>query len=294
MTVKVPMLLILAVLVEQTTGAQLSDCKTIYRVEGKEAAYPRLSADNKRILYQHNESGKWHLRIMEIATAKHVEIASGSSNNNFPDWSADNEWIAFVSDRDGNEEIYMAKADGAGMKRVTTHGARDIHPYFSPDGRYLLFNSTRGNGSLDIFRYEIATGTTQQLSHTPDHETCARYSPDMGSIVFLRNNDEMDDIFLMDAKTLVTKNLTNTPFQTDGWPMFSNDGKWIYYSSMDPGIYCLFRMRADGTNRQQLSAATRGEEHARVYIAKEGDFLIFNSRSAGTIEIRSCRIGSED
>jgi hypothetical protein len=50
------------------------------------------------------------------------------------------------------------------------------------------------------------------------------------------------------------------------------------------GELLLFEINFMG--RQQLSAAARGQEHARVYIAKEGDFLIFNNRAAGTIEIR--------
>jgi TolB protein len=272
--------------------AQVKDCRLVYKADGKEAAYPRLSADNKRILYQSNESGKWHLFIMDTSGKKHQQLTEGTSNNNFPDWSADNRLVAFVSNRDGNEEIYLVKTDGTELKRITTDKARDIHPYFSPDGKCLLFNSTRGNGSLDIYRYNLASGNTARLTSTEDQETCARYSPDMKTIVFLRNNEEMDDIFLMEMETSMTRYLTNTPFKTDGWPMFGPDSKWIYYSSMDPGTYCMFRIREDGTSREQLSRAEEGEEHARVFISRTGHLLIFNRRIGRTIEIRSCSINS--
>src|SRR5262245_36988508 len=138
-------------------NAQGVNCKTIYRVNDKESAYPRFSNDNKKILFQSNASGKWQLQVLDIALNSVRNITHDTANNNFPDWSPDNKLIAFVSDRDGNEEIYLLNTIDSSLKRITNDAARDIHPYFSPDGNFILFNSTRGNGSLDIYRYEIKT-----------------------------------------------------------------------------------------------------------------------------------------
>jgi 7,8-dihydropterin-6-yl-methyl-4-(beta-D-ribofuranosyl)aminobenzene 5'-phosphate synthase len=44
--------------------------------------------------------------------------------------------IAFVSDRDGNDEIYRMDADGGNQRRLTEHPADDCFPFWSPDGRY--------------------------------------------------------------------------------------------------------------------------------------------------------------
>jgi len=71
--------------------------------DGVENAYPRLSRDGKRILYQSNRTGKWQLYIMDITTKKQERITNDAFNNNFVDWSMDGLWVAFVSDRDGNE-----------------------------------------------------------------------------------------------------------------------------------------------------------------------------------------------
>src|SRR5262245_61999986 len=51
--------------------------------------------------------------------------------------------IAFVSERDGNSEIYAANEDGTGQVRVTYHGAQDVTPAWSPDGNRLAFASDR-------------------------------------------------------------------------------------------------------------------------------------------------------
>src|SRR5690348_11016380 len=58
--------------------------------------------------------------------------------------------IAFVSEREGNPEIYAANEDGTGQVRVTYHGAQDVSPAWSPDGSRLAFASDR-NGRWEIY-----------------------------------------------------------------------------------------------------------------------------------------------
>src|ERR1043165_9772251 len=118
--------------------AQEKRCTVLLSEPNVENAYPRLSKDGKSILYQSNKSGKWHLYIMDIASEKQQQITPDETNDNLPDWDAKNEWIAFVSDRDGNEEIYRMKRDGSGLQRITNDPERDIHPYFSPDGKHQI------------------------------------------------------------------------------------------------------------------------------------------------------------
>ena len=289
------MLKILLLLPALGFGLSVSGQETVLLHEEKvENAYPRLSRDGKKILYQSNRTGKWQIFIMDTQSDKQFPLTNDNFNNNFPDWNTDGTQIAFVSDRDGNEEIYLINSDGTGLKRLTSDPQRDIHPYFSPDGRYVLFNSTWSNGSLDIFRYDLQTGKTVQLTNTPnDHETCARYSPDMKSIVFLRNNEETDDLFVLNLTNGLTENVSKTPYITDGWPVFSNDGNWIYYSSMEGQTYSIYRIRTDGTGKEQISFAAPGEEHARVFLADDGHSLIYNLRKGGTIDIRRLDLASK-
>jgi len=264
--------------------AQIKQTKLILKEEGKENAYPRFSSNGKQFLYQSNRTGKWQLFIYDIGSGQSKAVTSDSSNNNFPDWSKNNEWIAFVSDRSGNEEIYLMKKDASGLKQITNHPSRDIHPYFSPDGKYILFNSDRF-GSLDIFRYTIATGKTERLTDTPQNETCARYSPDMKEIVYLKNDASADDVFILDMKTAISRNLTQTPGSTDGWPMFSPDGKWVYYSSMESGTYCIYRISPDGKTKEKLTSAMTGEEDARVCVSQDNAKVLFNKKVNKTIEV---------
>src|SRR5690606_30335308 len=175
---------------------------------GVENAYPRLSSDGRRILYQSNRTGSWQLFILDTATGEQQRLTNDEYNNNFVDWSADDQWVAFVSDRDGNEEIYRMRTDGTGLERLTEHPERAVRPYVSPDGNYLLINSTRGNGSLDVYRLELATRELLRVTDSPMQETCARYSPDMKQIVLLRNGPTSDDVVILELETGQLRNLT--------------------------------------------------------------------------------------
>jgi tetratricopeptide (TPR) repeat protein len=52
--------------------------------------------------------------------------------------------IAFMSNRDGNEEIYIMNLDGSGLKRLTNNAANDGLPIWSPDGKTIAFVSDQG------------------------------------------------------------------------------------------------------------------------------------------------------
>lgn len=270
--------------------SQTTNCKLLYAEDGVESAYPRLSRDKKTILFQTNRSGKWQLLYMDLESRNQTSVNKDTFNNNFPDWSADNQWITFVSDRDGNEEIYLMKNDGSDMQRLTYDPGRDIHPYFSPDGNYILFSSTRGNKSLDIYRYTIKTKKTERLTNSLDNETCARYSPNMQLIVYLKNNNVSDDIYVLNIFNFLSDNITKTPTVQDGWPIFSADGKWIYYSSKESGKYSIFRIQPDGNNKQRLTFAKDGEEDARVCISDDGSMMIYNKKTGKTIDLRVCLV----
>ena len=58
--------------------------------------------------------------------------------------------IAFVSSRDGNDEIYVMNADGSNQTRLTHDPPINAAPAWSPDGRQLAFISTR-DGNLEIY-----------------------------------------------------------------------------------------------------------------------------------------------
>ena len=76
-----------------------------------------------------------------------------------PVWSADGARIAFVSERDGNPEIYVMNADGSGQTRLTNDAAADSAPAWAPDGTRILFTAAR-DGNPELYTMN-ANGSNQ-------------------------------------------------------------------------------------------------------------------------------------
>jgi TolB protein len=82
-----------------------------------------------------------------------VRLTGNGGRAEDPVWSPDGQRIAFVSDRDGNDEIYVMDVgailgdDGGGLTRLTRSRDDDSDPIWSPDGTCLAFASHGENGS---------------------------------------------------------------------------------------------------------------------------------------------------
>jgi TolB protein len=148
---------------------------------------PAWSPDGQVLLFQ---------RGLEQSSRTNIEIFSVNMNGGEPRqlpggspaldgearFSPDGKQILFVSQRDGNSDIYLMNADGSDTRRLTRHPSPDIHPDWSPDGRWIVFASSRGSpsGKNNYHLYTMAPdGTNQcQLTHGENLEWQPSWSPD--------------------------------------------------------------------------------------------------------------------
>jgi len=89
-------------------------------------------------------------------------------------------------------EIFLAPfapgADPVGRPaNITNNHGYDNQPSFTPDGAGVLFTSIRGGGTqTDIYRYDVASGTTAQVTRTPESEYSPTVTPDGAHISVIR------------------------------------------------------------------------------------------------------------
>lgn len=75
-------------------------------------------------------------------------------------FSPDGTQLLFVSDRDGDPDIYVAHADGSHVKQLTNHPGYDGGPFFSPDGQWIAYRTDRQEKDLLQIHIMKADGTS--------------------------------------------------------------------------------------------------------------------------------------
>jgi hypothetical protein len=159
--------------------------------------------------------------------------------------------IAFVTDRDGNREIYSMDSEGANLANLTNAGSDEFDPVWSPDGKQIAFVSNRptdtGGGQfvyvMNVDGSDVRQLTSDSSSQYPD------WSDDGKVIVYSANAD----IYLIKADgSAPSVNLTNSP-EEDTQPVISGDGRQIAWLSGTLDHWNLFVMNTDGNNIQQLT-----------------------------------------
>ncbi len=80
----------------------------------------------------------------------------------FPAWSPDGKRLIFMSNRDGNWEIYLVNADGSGLRRLTQSNSSEGMPTWSPDGIAIAYMSDRG-GQWGVYLQRLDDGRVARL-----------------------------------------------------------------------------------------------------------------------------------
>jgi PKD repeat protein len=160
--------------------------------------------------------------------------------------------IAFTSDRDGNNEIYILNTDTTQIN-LTNNPANDTSSAWSPDGSKIAFVSDREGGKKQIFVMDANGGNTIRISDTTANDTSPTWSPDGSKIAFVSDRGGKKRVFVMNAgdganPTDLTQNDSN-----DTSPTWSPDGSKIAFVSDRGGKNQIFVMGADGSNQTDIT-----------------------------------------
>ena len=106
--------------------------------------------------------------------------------------------IAFVSDRDGNHEIYVMNADGSEQSNLTMNSAADEHPCWSPDGSRIAFTSNRDD-NFDVYTMNADGSGVKNLTRHAADDWGPSWSPDGSRIAFMSWRDGNNEIYVIQA-----------------------------------------------------------------------------------------------
>ena len=182
------------------------------------------------------------------------------SDNFDPVWCPDGRRIAFISNRDGNDELYVKGIDGREPTNLSKNPGLDARPAWSPDGEFIAFISDRSDGDEQDIYVVRGDGTEQtNLTNNPGHRCCHHgrpvWSPNGEYIAFGIVSDEYgkEEIYVIRADGTELTNLSNTPFYHEGRPAWSPDSSKIAFDSDRDGTPDIYLMNADGSNQTRLT-----------------------------------------
>ena len=189
---------------------------------------------------------------MPISGGAATALTNDIAWNMQPVFSPDGKYIAFTSDRDGGDNIWIMRPDGSEPRAVTKESFRLLNsPAWSPDGQFIVarkhFTASRSLGAGEVWQYHISGGNGVMLTERP--------------------NDQKDL----------------------GEPAFSPDGQYIYFSQDDTpgktfhysqdsesGIYAIKRFERATGNIEVLLAGAGGA--IRPTPSPDGKYLAYIRR----------------
>ncbi len=145
-------------------------------------------------------------------------------------YSPDKKWIAYLSDRTGEYEIYLKKADGRGKEIQITKGSKCYKwgLKWSPDSSKIAF----ADKTHKLFYVNIKTGEITFVDSSPYNEfRDYSWSPDSLWIAYTKSKkSNLSQIYLYSLKDKKVYEITDR-FYLSYNPVFSEDGKYLYFLS---------------------------------------------------------------
>jgi Tol biopolymer transport system component len=179
-------------------------------------------------------------------------VASTFNRVSSLNWSIDGSWItytqgAFFGQLSGKADIWIMRSDGSQRRNLTEDSdANDGLAAFSPDGKTLVFRSSRGRQS-DLYLMNADGTNLRRMTNDAATDTFPVFSPAGDAIAFTSDRDgEADvsgyrttDIYILDIQPDGTpgqiRRIT-TASGHDAHPAYSPDGKWLVFTSEQGGI----------------------------------------------------------
>jgi len=124
------------------------------------------------------------LYTMPISGGQATRIMGGLSFESQPTWSPDGKTIAFLTDRTGVENLWIANADGSSPRAVSKDGRTNdrpqimVSPAWTPDGNYIVVSKSRPPepGTFGLFMYHRDGGSGVRVGPAPPPQP-ARQAP---------------------------------------------------------------------------------------------------------------------
>ncbi len=255
---------------------------------------PCLSPDGKQICFSYKGS----LYTVSSAGGSATRLTIHDGFDGRPRWSPDGKWIAFTSNRSGNQDIYLIPSEGGPPRQVTFFERGNILADWAPDGQKLLFYSAREteaflydayvspNAQTNLFTIDLHTLAVHRLTYDTDALTDGSFSPDGKLLAYRRSGQPTWRPWYRgsEAAKIVVKDLATGslkfPLSGDNsqqfFPLFSGNSKSLFVTTLrgtsnTPNIW---RVPLDGGEAKPVTKYQTDAVRS-AQIARNGSLLTY-------------------
>jgi Tol biopolymer transport system component len=242
--------------------------------------YPVYSPDGTRIAFASDRLGPEQVWVMDLATRKseRIELAGRDLGVNLPTWTRDGRHLVVTrSFPNAAASMWIAAADGSEAREFLKDSTSGAGQTFSPDGKSLVYSRPVA-GVQQLYRLDVATHRSSELTTSPGDKLNATWSPDGSRIAYSSNVTGTMQLWTIPSGGGPGKMLTDG-YERMYHPFYSPDGRWLY---IQPSHRNIYRLPAEGGPLQPVTKFPEsGLFLEEPTLSPDGKFLAYCRSNGG-------------
>ncbi len=233
---------------------------------------PAVSPDGSKLIFAET-TGNFDIVSVDLATATAHRMMSTARNQSMPTWAAKQPLLAYVTNRNGPDEIWLHAPTGPD-RAVVMHSDFPpdttewfMGPAMSPDGDRMIFSRVeRGSGGVHLWISAVASRAVVRLTNDDGTEAPGSWSPDGNWFTYFRLLNGKADLMKVKTTGQAAPVLLEADVKDSNVPAWSPTGEWIAFSSN--------LISADGATSRSI-----GDHHSPYYMFSSDGKLLYGLRS---------------
>lgn len=195
-----------------------------------------------------------------------------------PAWSADGQWLAYVSFESKRSAIFVQKLRTGERRKVSARAGINGAPAWSPDGRKLALTLGGSGGNPDIYVLDLGSQALTRITEDPSIDTEPVWSADGASLYFTSDRAGGPQIYQVSASAGARPKRITFGGSYNARPRLSPDGTLLAVVTLDQGNY---RVGVQDLSNGTLRVLSKGRQDESPSFAPNGATLIYSGQERG-------------
>ena len=236
-----------------------------------------------------------HGEVFTIATERGdvTRVTNSYSREDTPKWSPDGKWIAYVSDKTGRQEVWVATPDGTDAKKLSDADSEKLTLTWAPDSKYLLY--TTSDHKLNLVSVESGQMRTLATNDAGNIEGVS-VSPDSAWVAYNKaDHDLRQHVYLVPAAGGESHRLPDEKIFSSFDPRFTADGKKMVFlagyvqggsATLRANVAAIYSVSLAKEDADTMSRDVDTEDEARAMADRAPGRGGAAQRNAGPVEVK--------